>query len=49
MLLSVLAWLLLLAIKICNGIVLLGKACAHVMAYKELKVFMLLHRYFYKC
>lgn len=33
----VLAWLLLLAIKICNGIVLLGKACAHVMAYKELK------------
>ncbi|WKY03124.1 hypothetical protein Q1695_016436 [Nippostrongylus brasiliensis] len=32
-----LAWLLLLAIKICNGIVLLGKACAHVMAYKEIQ------------
>ncbi|KJH48327.1 eukaryotic membrane protein [Dictyocaulus viviparus] len=33
----VLAWLLMLAIKICNGIVLLGKACAHVNAYKELQ------------
>ncbi|XGW15032.1 hypothetical protein V3C99_000926 [Haemonchus contortus] len=33
----VIAWLLMIAIKICNGIVLLGKACGHVMAYKDLQ------------
>ncbi|KAK6024762.1 hypothetical protein OSTOST_09426, partial [Ostertagia ostertagi] len=33
----VMAWLLMIAIKICNGIVLLGKACAHVMRYKDLQ------------
>ncbi|VDM63478.1 unnamed protein product [Angiostrongylus costaricensis] len=32
-----LTWLLMLAIKIFNGIVLLGKACEHVMSYKELQ------------
>uniref|UniRef100_A0A0K0DGF7 Protein TAPT1 homolog n=1 Tax=Angiostrongylus cantonensis TaxID=6313 RepID=A0A0K0DGF7_ANGCA len=32
-----LSWLLMLAIKIFNGIVLLGKACEHVMTYKELQ------------
>ncbi|KAJ1351735.1 hypothetical protein KIN20_007860 [Parelaphostrongylus tenuis] len=30
-------WLLMLAVKIFNGIVLLGKACGHVMTYKELQ------------
>ncbi|KAL6725512.1 hypothetical protein Aduo_007560 [Ancylostoma duodenale] len=33
----VIAWLLMVSIKICNGIVLLGKACVHVTAYKELQ------------
>ncbi|VDM69132.1 unnamed protein product, partial [Strongylus vulgaris] len=43
----VIAWLLLLSIKICNGIVLLGKACVHVTAYRELQVnfsFFLIYR-----
>ncbi|ETN86588.1 eukaryotic membrane protein, partial [Necator americanus] len=33
----VIAWLLMVSIKICNGIVLLGKACVHVTEYKELQ------------
>ncbi|CAI4222534.1 unnamed protein product [Auanema sp. JU1783] len=33
----VIAWLLLLSIKICSGIVLLGQACQHVTTYKELQ------------
>uniref|UniRef100_A0A1I7XPC5 Protein TAPT1 homolog n=1 Tax=Heterorhabditis bacteriophora TaxID=37862 RepID=A0A1I7XPC5_HETBA len=34
---AVIAWLLMIAVKTCNGIVLLGKACAHVTSYKELQ------------
>ncbi|VDK55580.1 unnamed protein product [Cylicostephanus goldi] len=36
-LICVVAWLVLLSIKICNGIVVLGKACIHVTAYRELQ------------
>lgn len=32
-----LTWLLLLIVKIVNGIVVLGKACGHVKHYRELQ------------
>lgn len=34
---SGLTWLLLLSLKIVNGIVVLGKACGHVKRYRELQ------------
>ncbi|PAV57415.1 hypothetical protein WR25_12267 isoform B [Diploscapter pachys] len=35
----VIAWFLMLMVKICNGIIMLGQACQHVSEYKNLQVF----------
>lgn len=31
-------WLFLITIKVCNGLVMLGQACAHVHHYRQLQV-----------
>ncbi|KAF1755319.1 hypothetical protein GCK72_021888 [Caenorhabditis remanei] len=33
----VIGWLLLLAIKICNGVIMLGKACQHVKRFRDIQ------------
>ncbi|EFP00707.1 hypothetical protein CRE_21263 [Caenorhabditis remanei] len=36
-LIFVIGWLLLLAIKICNGVIMLGKACQHVKRFRDIQ------------
>ncbi|GMT09246.1 hypothetical protein PFISCL1PPCAC_543 [Pristionchus fissidentatus] len=35
--LALLMWLILISIKVCNGLIMLGQACAHVLHYRQLQ------------